>query len=63
MLWRPPLLDPISRCISLVPPLVNVKLRKCACLLLDLAIINVVSLQVGNLLNLLVAVLVWVGCG
>lgn len=58
MLRRSPLFDPISSGISLISPLINVELGEILSFFLNLALINVISLEISNLLNVMMAILV-----
>jgi hypothetical protein len=58
MLRRSPLFDAISSGISLVSPLVNVELGEILNFFLNLGLINVISLEISNLLNVMMAILV-----
>ena len=51
-------LDTISSCICLASPLVNVELGEILSFFLNLALINVISLEISNLLNVMMAILV-----
>jgi hypothetical protein len=58
MLRGSPFLDPISSGICLVSPLVNVELGEILSFFLNLGLINVISLEISNLLNVMMAILV-----
>jgi len=58
MLRRSPLFDAIGSGICLVSPLFNVELGEILSFFLNLALINVISLEISNLLNVMMAILV-----